>query len=386
MIMRLSLAGIIVGMAFPALADEALPPPNPAIHWQIHSHNFMNIVSDTQDGPRGGSKAFVSGMSMLMAIGDLSPKDRLELHLMVSPDPFMGPGGYPLLLQAGESANGVTGLRDRQHPHDLFMEVSAKLSHRFESGLNLYGKAGLPTDAAFGPTAFMHRASGQYFPTDPISHHWLDSTHVSMGVISVGAESNGLSLETSRFTGREPDQHRFDIERPRFDSASVRLGWQPFDGWTAQLSQAWLKSPEALEPDRNSVRQSLSLEGGSEIASLGQWQTTVALARKRTSDSGHRDWNGAILWENSLKFNDRWTALWRYERVRNDELTTEPVWVSKFELGGLREFVINAKTTLGLGLMHQINGVPFRLKGDYGSLHPTGWIGFFQIRYMNMGM
>ena len=92
------------------------------------------------------------------------------------------------------------------------------------------------------------------------------------------------------------------------------------------------------------------------------------------------------MWENSLKFNDRWTALWRYERVRNDELTTEPVWVSKFELGGLREFVINAKTTLGLGLMHPINGVPFRLKGDYGSLHPTGWIGFFQIRYMNMGM
>ena len=56
---------------------------------------------------------------------------------MLSPDPFMGKRGYPLLLAAGETADGVTPLVDRQHPHDLFMELSASL-----------GRAGSATSAA----------------------------------------------------------------------------------------------------------------------------------------------------------------------------------------------------------------------------------------------
>jgi hypothetical protein len=49
----------------------------------------------------------------------------LNLRAMLSPDPFMGKRGYPLLLAAGETADGTTHLVDRQHPHDLFMELSA---------------------------------------------------------------------------------------------------------------------------------------------------------------------------------------------------------------------------------------------------------------------
>ena len=47
---------------------------------------------------------------------------------MLSLDPLMGPAGYPLLLQTGETANGVTPLIDRQHPHDLFMELAGVYS------------------------------------------------------------------------------------------------------------------------------------------------------------------------------------------------------------------------------------------------------------------
>ena len=32
---------------------------------------------------------------------------------------------------------------------------------------------------AFGPPAFMHRMSSMDSPEAPISHHWLDSTHIS---------------------------------------------------------------------------------------------------------------------------------------------------------------------------------------------------------------
>ena len=36
--------------------------------------------------------------------------------------------GYPLLLQSGEAYDGVP-LHDRQHPHDLFMEVALTYFH-----------------------------------------------------------------------------------------------------------------------------------------------------------------------------------------------------------------------------------------------------------------
>ena len=47
----------------------------------------------------------------------------VQFRAMISPDPLMGKSGYPLLLASGETANGVDRLIDRQHPHDLFMEL-----------------------------------------------------------------------------------------------------------------------------------------------------------------------------------------------------------------------------------------------------------------------
>ena len=48
---------------------------------------------------------------------------------MLSAEPTtIGREGYPLLLQTGETANGITPLVDRQHPHDRFMELSASYS------------------------------------------------------------------------------------------------------------------------------------------------------------------------------------------------------------------------------------------------------------------
>ena len=52
----------------------------------------------------------------------------LQFKAMVSPDPLMGPRGYPLLLASGETANGRDRLIDRQHPHDFFMELSGSVS------------------------------------------------------------------------------------------------------------------------------------------------------------------------------------------------------------------------------------------------------------------
>src|SRR5882724_5351541 len=103
-------------------------------------------------------------------------------RLMMSLDPLTEQGrGYPLLFQTGESWNGEP-LHDRQHPHDLFDELSFSLSHKFEHDISAYVYFGYPGEPALGPPASMHRPSAMDDPDAPIGHHWQDSTHITFGV------------------------------------------------------------------------------------------------------------------------------------------------------------------------------------------------------------
>jgi hypothetical protein len=80
-------------------------------------------------------------------------------RLMMSLDPLTEGGrGYPLLFQSGETWNGEP-LHDRQHPHDLFDELSFSVSQKFEHDLSGYVYFGYPGEPALGPPAFMHRPS-----------------------------------------------------------------------------------------------------------------------------------------------------------------------------------------------------------------------------------
>src|SRR5207247_4188441 len=88
-----------------------------------------------------------------------------------SPHTFMGPSGYPLLLASGETADGKTHLIDRQHPHDLFMELAATYSRNISQTASVFLYAGLPGEPALGPPAFMHRTSAMDSPEAPITHH-----------------------------------------------------------------------------------------------------------------------------------------------------------------------------------------------------------------------
>lgn len=92
--------------------------------WSTMVHGFATLIYDNQGGPRGDSKTFSTSMLMGSAQHALGG-GTLTLRGMVSLDPLMGKRGYPLLLASGESADGVTKLIDRQHPHDAFMELSA---------------------------------------------------------------------------------------------------------------------------------------------------------------------------------------------------------------------------------------------------------------------
>src|SRR5689334_23840537 len=80
--------------------------------WTLMAHGTLNVVYDRQSGRRGDDKAFISGMLMSMAQHPLG-NGTLQFKAMLSPDPIMGPKGYPLLLASGETANGVDRLIDR---------------------------------------------------------------------------------------------------------------------------------------------------------------------------------------------------------------------------------------------------------------------------------
>jgi hypothetical protein len=348
--------------------------------WSLMGHATLNLAYDWQQGPRGDEKAFVSGMVMGSARRDFDGGDVLQFRVMLSPDPLMGKNGFPLLLASGETADGLVPLVDRQHPHDLFMELSASYSVRLSARSSLYLYAGLPGAPAFGPPAFMHRMSAMDSPEAPISHHWLDSTHISFGVITAGFVSGPVKIEASRFNGREPDQHRYDIETGPLDSTAVRISWNPSKSLSLQGSWARLVSPEQLEPGEIQRRWSASAILTRPIGMTGWWSTTLAWGR-RSGD--HRNFDAWNL-ESALNTKD-WTLFGRAEHVENDELLAAgghhgPAFgVGKISFGVLRDFRIAPQVKLGVGALYAFNFLPAQLESAYEG-DPRGAMAFVRLK------
>ena len=126
--------------------------------WMLMAHGEATLVYDDQGGPRGQSKTFVESFAMLSAQRALGG-GTMTLRAHGSLDPTIGKSGYPLLLQTGETANGVTPLIDRQHPHDLVDELSATYAHPIASGLSGFVYAAYPGEPALGPVTYLHRGS-----------------------------------------------------------------------------------------------------------------------------------------------------------------------------------------------------------------------------------
>ena len=365
--------------------------PHEGIHaaygdWMIMSHALINGVYDRQGGPRGGDKTFAGGMLMGMAERPLGD-GTLGFRAMLSPDPFMGPSGYPLLFATGETADGRTPLVDRQHPHDLFMELAGSYSRNLSANSSVYVYAGLPGEPALGPSAFMHRTSGMDIPEAPISHHWLDSTHISYGVVTLGAVLDTWKIEGSAFRGREPDQYRFDIEPPGLDSFSARLSWNPIRELSLQVSWGRLHSPEQLAPNVDEDRLTASATYTQPFAENNVWSSTVAWGRKINNPGNTLD---AFLVESEVIFKQTYTLFMRAERVAEDELFDLPTLqtidnpapiftVTKVTVGGIYDFPVADHLKLGLGGLVSKYGVPGDLKPVYGS-DPLSYMLFFRLK------
>jgi len=351
--------------------------------WTLMGHALLNLAYTDQSGGRGDDKAFVAGMVMGMATGRLGPRDTVQLRAMLSPDPFMGKRGYPLLLAAGETADGATPLVDRQHPHELFMELSASYSRRLRENCSVFIYFGLPGEPAFGPPAFMHRTSIMDSPEAPITHHWLDSTHIAFGVVTAGVTYDGLKIEASRFKGRELDQNRNDIETPRFDSTAVRLSWNPSAEWALQASWARQTSPEQLEPDEDQEKWSASAIWTRGVGNEGQIAATAAWGRKISIEpDGHREPAlDAWMLEATLKPDGRWTVFARGEIIETDELLAPPgethgdiYAVGKASIGAIYDLALARGVKLGIGGLVARSVTPGALDPSYGGDRTSGTV------------
>jgi len=361
--------------------------PHEGVHgqygdWMTMWHALFNGVYDHQGGRRGGQKTFLNGMWMGMAQRPLGD-GTFGLRAMLSPDPFMGKSGYPLLFATGETADGRTHLVDRQHPHELFMELAAIYSYNLSKNSSVFLYAGLPGEPALGPSAFMHRLGGMDIPEAPITHHWLDSTHITFGVLTAGVVLDKWKVEASAFRGREPDEHRFDIETPSLDSFSARLTYNPIQQLSMQVSAGHLHSPEKLEPDRNEDRVTASATYTQPFGDNNIWSTTFAWGRKMLQPGDTLD---GFMLESALIFQKTYTLFLRAERVDENELFHHVhdfegriFTVNKVSVGGIYDVPLHPNVKFGIGGLVSTYGIPSEIKPFYGN-DPFSYMVFGRLK------
>lgn len=358
----------------------------PGIHrmngaWAVMMHGYAFGIYDHQRGRRGGKKAFSENMFMVVAQRDFGC-GTWGLRSMLTLEPLtIGKRGYPLLLQTGETANGRTPLIDRQHPHDLFMELATTYSLSFSEHHSVFFYFGLPGEPAMGPPVFIHRFSSMYNPEAPITHHWFDSTHICFGVATIGVHAYCFKIDASIFTGREPDQHRFDFDKPRFDSQSIRLSYNPTERLALQISYASLKSPEQLKPcvDVGRLTATCSYHV---VWPDTQWQSTLGFGQNRNRPGPTQN---AFFLESTAEIHKKHILFGRFEWVQKDDLFAPPdpraahVYnVAKLQSGYIYEFPTKHNLSWGLGFSGSVPLLPARLESRYGG-QPFSYMLFLRV-------
>ena len=334
---------------------------------------------------RGDDRIDAPNWFMAMYSHPLWNNAQFGSQLMMSLDPLTEGGrGYPLLFQSGESWNGEP-LHDRQHPHDLFDELSFSISQKFEHDLSSYIYFGYPGEPALGPPTFMHRPSAMDDPDAPIGHHWQDSTHVTFGVATAGLVWNNVKVEGSIFTGREPNEDRYNFDQPTFDSYSGRLSWNPTRNLALQVSYGYLKSPEALEPGLNRHRTTASAIYNLPLGKDSNWANTFVWGQNH--DTAGQGKTQSFLVESDYQ-RGRDTVYFRWERVEksgeelvlNAAATTRVFPVGAYTLGYVRDLSHGNSIDIGLGTQFTINNRPETLDRYYGDGLGYAFEFFLRIR------
>jgi hypothetical protein len=330
------------------------------------------------EGERGGTNLDLPNWAMISAERGVFGRDRLMLRAMLSLDPLtIGRQGYPLLFQTGE------GLADRQHAHDLFMELALLYVHPLSENNQLFAYFGLPGEPALGPAAFMHRPSAGGNPEAPLGHHFQDATHITHGVATAGWIHRRFKAEVSAFRGREPDADRWNIDVGALDSWSVRLT-QNVGSHALQGSVARIRSPEPDEhPDITRTTISIARNRKLRLGGPVNWASTFAWG----ANAGHQSTPAHSFLKESALEGPRW-ALWnRFEALQRtgDELDLPSAdvlsreWVTTLTLGAGGTVYRGAGLDFFLGGQAAANFTGSLLAEYYGSVPLSAQV-FIKVR------
>jgi hypothetical protein len=368
---------------------DAVPLPSHetmAGSWELMVHGVGFAQYDKQGGDRGAEQFGSLNWAMLMA-SRKTGAGLFQARTMLSVEPAtVTSNGYPLLLQTGESNNGVP-LHDRQHPHDFWMEIGTLYQVPLASRLALELYAAPSGEPALGPVAYMHRPSALDNPLAPVGHHWQDATHIAFGVLTAGVFTKYWKLEGSAFNGREPDDQRWNFDPIRLDSYSGRLTVNPDSQWSMTAGYGYLKSPEALRPNESIHRATASLLNARKLEN-GQWATSLVWGANNLV--GPEGWTSAVLLESEAILAKHNTVFGRAEVARKSaEELVLPVTafspattfdVAELSLGYIRDVGRFLGATAGFGVVGTVNRVPGGLQPFYGTRSPVGGLVLFRIR------
>jgi YHS domain-containing protein len=353
--------------------------------WQLMGHENLFVQYLHESGDRGSDQAGSINWAMGMATRPLGA-GRLGLRGMFSLEPWtIGGCGYPDLLATGESCGGEK-IHDRQHPHDLAMELSASYDAPVRPGLRWQLYAAPAGEPALGPVAFPHRVSAIANPLAPISHHWLDATHITFGVVTGALYGDRWKTELSAFNGREPDERRTDLDLARLDSVSGRVTFMPTPNIALQFSSGRLTEAEPSETGGRGVdvaRLTASATFHRQLAREGLWASTVAWGRNSESDHATH----AMLLESSVSLAERHTWFARFELVGKTAHDLDldldgdgDVAVAKLQGGYTRYFDAWNGFQPGVGVVVSSALVPRSLVPAYGSRSNAGFGLFVTVR------
>lgn len=355
--------------------------------WTAMFHGVAFGQFDHQGSERGSSQLGVVDWEMAMLMRRVG-SGLLHLHAMASLEPLtIGARGYPLLLQTGESYRGAP-LHDRQHPHDAVMELAGLFQQPVARDVAVEFYGGIAGEPALGPVAFMHRPSAQNDPLAPLGHHWQDATHVSYGVLTTGVYSRRWKIEGSWFNGREPDEHRWNVDLRGLDSYSGRITVNPTARWSVAGWYGYLASPEALSPEESIRRYGGSAMYAGNGLRGGQWSSTVVWGAN--AHDGRVE--NSVLAETNVGIGAKAAMFGRVEYVRKsaadlvlDGLDPE----REFDIGALvagymREVILIPGGSIGVGGRIALNIVPDAVARFYGTRTPSGFSVFVRARPSRM--
>jgi hypothetical protein len=368
------------------LPDET---PMYAIHstrgpWTLMFHENVFLQYLHESGERGDDQPGSINWAMGMALRNAGP-GHIRLRGMLSLEPWSIRGcGYPDLLATGEVCESEK-IHDRQHPHDLFMELAADYTAPIAGNVRWQVYAAPVGEPALGPVAYPHRVSALPNPLAPIGHHWFDSTHIAFGVLTAGIYGPKWKAETSAFNGREPDEDRSDFDFAALDSFSGRLWFLPTRRLALQVSAGHLNEAEPGEaggPRADVDRVTASATYHYPFRNNSIWATTLAWGRNE--ELAHA--SNALLVETNVTFNERDTWYGRFEvagKSAHDLDVAEPpsdFTVAKLQGGYTRYLPAWNGFQPGAGAGMSVGIVPETLKRVYGSRTNVGFAVYLTLR------